>query len=92
MSERKGKIFCDYCGKELTKRTEGDFLILVKCNGDVCFEDGLGDMCRRCAEKLKTLVTDTMRVGFIPERYDSPEDKSFNRMMLCDTMKNVFYE
>ena len=37
---------CDYCGKEITPKTEGEFFIVAHCNGDVCYEDALGDVCK----------------------------------------------
>lgn len=78
---------CDYCGKEITPKTEGEFFIVAHCNGDVCYEDALGDVCKDCARALKGIFCDLMMSGNFAERYDSKEVKSFCRMMLRGEIK-----
>ena len=58
---------CDYCGKEITPKTEGEFFIVAHCNGDVCYEDALGDVCKDCARALKGIFCDLMMSGNFAE-------------------------
>lgn len=79
---------CDYCGKELTPKITGEFLITARCNSEVCFEDAISyDICKDCAEALKGIFCDLMLSGNFAERYDSKEVKSFCRMMLRSEIK-----
>lgn len=79
--------YCDYCGAELTMQTKGEFFIVAHCNGDVCYEDALGDVCKDCAVLMKQAFTRLMDKGHFAERYDDDKTKEFARMALREYVK-----
>lgn len=78
---------CDYCGREITSKTEGEFFIVAHCNGNVCYEDALGDVCKDCAGLVKETFLKLMDKGHFAERYDDDKTKEFARMALREYVK-----
>lgn len=68
---------CDYCGREITTKTEGEFFIVAHCNGDVCYEDALGDVCKDCADLLKGIFRDLMMSGELRRTLRQQRSKEF---------------
>ncbi|OUO92583.1 hypothetical protein [Cloacibacillus sp. An23] len=79
--------YCDYCDKELTPKNTGEFYIVAHCNGDVCYEDALGDVCKDCAEAMKRAFYGLMDKGHFAERYDDDKTKDFARIALREYVK-----
>lgn len=78
---------CDYCGREITPKTEGEFFIVAHCNGDVCYEDALGDVCKDCAVLMKQVFTKLMDKGHFAERYDDDKTKKSAKRALIEYVK-----
>lgn len=80
--------YCDYCGVELTKQTEGEFFFVAHCNGDVCYEGEVADICKECAESARLVFCKQLSMpAFFSERYDDPREKEFSKMELRKIIK-----
>ena len=79
---------CDYCGKELTQETTGEFFFVAHCNGEVCYEGEVGDICKECAESARLVFCKQVSTpAFFSERYDDAREKEFSKMELRKIIK-----
>lgn len=65
--------YCDICGKMIRK--EGDVSFVGMCCGNVVYETSSKiDVCKKCADKIATILTRALYAIGMPERYSTDKE------------------